>query len=218
MTPTRDPLLHVEELCAHPAGRLPLWNHIGFDLRSGERLALVGPSGSGKTLLLRQLALLDPLPCGRIELEGRSPAFWTAPVYRSKVALVAQRPVTLPGTVEENLRKALQFACHRERAFHRERVGNWLGFLGREKGFLHQEADHLSGGEGQLLALLRSLQMDPTILLLDEPTASLDGPTTTRVEALLGLWLEGGERACVVTSHDDAQIRRFTNRRLELVP
>jgi len=211
-------LLRAEGLTAHPHGGAPLWHDLGFELFPGDRLGLVGASGAGKTLLLRQLALLDPLPCGRILLQGLSPTTWTPPLYRAQVILLSQRAVAFAGSVEDNLRQALTWASHRARRFDRERIVGWLRFLGREASFLELGAEHLSGGESQLLALLRALQLDPLVLLLDEPTASLDAGTTGRVEELLGQWLAEGDRACVLTSHDGAQIERFTTRRLELTP
>jgi putative ABC transport system ATP-binding protein len=211
------PLLHAEDLARQLEGRT-LWRAVSFELRPGERLALVGPSGAGKTLLLRQLALLDPLPQGRILLQGRTPAQWTLPAYRARVVYVAQRPVAFGGTVEQNLRQVLLYAGHRGRSFQRQRILSWLAEVGRDEAFLGLAAERLSGGEAQLLALIRALQLDPLVLLLDEPTASLDAVTTERVERLLSDWLAGGPRACLLTSHDAAQIRRCSDRQLSLAP
>jgi putative ABC transport system ATP-binding protein len=211
-------VLRAEGLSAHPRGGAPLWHDLDFDLQPGDRLGLGGASGAGKTLLLRQLALLDPLPCGSILLQGLSPTDWTPPLYRAQVILLSQRAVAFDGSVEDNLRHPFNWAAHRDRRFDRERIVRWLQLLGREASFLELGAEHLSGGESQLLALLRALQLDPLILLLDEPTASLDAATTGRVEDLLGQWLAEGDRACLLTSHDAAQIERFTTRRLELTP
>jgi putative ABC transport system ATP-binding protein len=210
-------LLHVEGLDRH-LGTRTLWQDIGFQLKAGDRLALVGPSGAGKTLLLRSLALLDPLLQGRILLQGRSPSAWTVPAYRARVVLVPQRPVAFPGSVEENLRQVFDYASHQGRRFERQHLLEWLAALQRDRLFLDLAAERLSGGEAQLLALLRALQLDPAILLLDEPTASLDEATTLKVEALLARWLGTGERACVLTSHDERQIRRFSQRCLSLTP
>jgi ABC-type glutathione transport system ATPase component len=66
------------------------------------------------------------------------------------------------------------------------------------------------------LALMRLLQLDPVVLLLDEPSASLDVATTLKLEALLLQWLRGGERALILTSHDPAQVERCCDRPLEL--
>ena len=93
---------------------------------------------------------------------------------------------------------------------------DWLVALGRDPAFLAYDAERLSGGELQLMALLRALQLDPTVLLLDEPTASLDRDTSVAVEALLVEWLAAGPRAAVFNSHDSEQIQRFASRTLEL--
>lgn len=196
-----------------------LWSQLDLELAGGDRLGLVAPSGAGKTLLLRTLALLDPPQAGTFSLRGRPPAAWGLPRWRSMVLYLAQRPVARGGTVEANLRAPWRF---RERrgggGWCCERITSWLAALGREPSFLSYDAERLSGGELQLLALLRALQFDPAVLLLDEPTASLDGATTAAVEALLIAWLNAGPRAAVLVSHDGEQIQRFASRTLELQP
>lgn len=214
----RSLLLRAFGLQRRLGGRL-LWSQLDLELEAGDRLGLVAPSGAGKTLLLRTLALLDPPQAGTFNLLGRPPAAWGLPRWRAMVLYLAQRPVTAGGTVETNLRAPWRF---RERrgggGWCYERITGWLAALGRDPTFLSYDAERLSGGELQLLALLRGLQFDPTVLLLDEPTASLDGATTAAVEALLIAWLAAGPRAAVLISHDSEQIRRFANRTLELQP
>ncbi|MEA5442289.1 ABC transporter ATP-binding protein [Cyanobium gracile] len=198
-------------------GHRLVWSQLDLELAADDRLGLVAPSGAGKTLLLRTLALLDPPQAGRFSLLGRPPAAWGLPRWRAMVSYLAQRPVAAGGTVEANLRAPWRF---RERrgpvGWSYERITSWLAALGRDPSFLSYDAERLSGGELQLLALLRVLQFDPTVLLLDEPTASLDGATTAAVEALLIAWLGAGPRAAVLISHDSDQIERFATRILEL--
>ncbi|MGB5133907.1 MAG: ATP-binding cassette domain-containing protein [Prochlorococcaceae cyanobacterium] len=203
-------------LCRNLDGRL-LWRDINLTLRAGDRLGLVAPSGQGKTLLLRNLALLDPLQRGALSLQGRPPASWGLPAWRARASYLSQRPVAHAGTVEENLRSVWGYASQRQRGrWQPRRICDWLERLGREPTFLGYPAERLSGGELQLLSLLRALQLDPVVLLLDEPCASLDASTTLAVEAVLREWLAVDARACVLTSHDPKQIGRFTTARLEL--
>ncbi|MEA5422067.1 ATP-binding cassette domain-containing protein [Synechococcus sp. CCY9202] len=213
---TDDTLLLRAEGLFHQLGSRWLWRDLELELQPGDRLALVAPSGAGKTLLLRSLALLDPLQQGRLWLRGRTPVAWGLPVWRSCLIYLAQRPVLFPGTVRDNLQAVFQLAVHQERRWRPDILEGWLETLGRDRAFLDLDAERLSGGEGQLLNLLRALQLEPDILLLDEPTASLDPASTEAVESLLAGWLEGGDRACMITSHDGDQLRRFGNRRLDL--
>ena len=81
--------------------------------------------------------------------------------------------------------------------------------MGRDAAFLEKKVADLSGGEIQIAALVRALQLDPAILLLDEPTAALDGPTATAVEQLIDRWLaQSAERAMIWVSHNEAQAQR----------
>jgi putative ABC transport system ATP-binding protein len=206
-----------------------LWRGVSFDLKPGERLGLVAPSGAGKTLLLRSIVLLDPVQKGQIMYQGKDLKDWALPNLRRQMVYLPQRATAFPGTVRENLQRVLTLQVNQDKASrsdfklpkgetsHTEHsVPAWLQQLGRSEDFLNLQAQQLSGGETQILALLRALQLAPQVLLLDEPTASLDADTTDQVEALLEDWLQTGNRACLITSHDQHQIERFTTRQLDL--
>lgn len=210
-------VLCVERLSKRIGERL-LWRNISFDLQPGQRLGMAGATGSGKSLLFRTLVLLDPLQEGSIKLLGRTPQAWTLPTYRSHVTYVPQRPVAFPGSVEANFRWPWRLRGHNEANYSHSRVVQWLSLLGKDSSFLSRNAQRLSGGEVQLMAVLRSLQLNPIILLLDEPTASLDGSTAERLEDLLKGWQSEGDRALVVSSHDPAQLERFTHHQLVVAP
>jgi putative ABC transport system ATP-binding protein len=194
-----------------------LWRDVSFELRPGETLAVTGPSGSGKTLLLRALAGLDSVIEGEIAFEGRPQRSWRMPAYRAQVLYLAQRPTMLAANVESDLRLPFSLRLHRATPFPRERALGMLAAVGRDEAFLTQPSDTLSGGEGQIVALLRALLLEPRVLLLDEPTASLDDATARAFEGLVADWLGAGEgRGVVWTSHHDDQLDRIGGRRLRL--
>lgn len=206
-----SPLLEGESLGRrHPRADRWLIEGIRLSLSGGQRLAIVGPSGAGKTVLLRCLALLDPLDRGELLWRGRPIRCPEIPQYRSEVLYVHQRPALLEGTVRESLELPYGLKIHRGRRFDPERVVELLEGVGREAAFLEKRVRELSGGEQQIVALIRAVQLDPTVLLLDEPTASLDPQAARGVEQLVLRWFEAGEgsRAMVWVSHDEAQTRR----------
>jgi putative ABC transport system ATP-binding protein len=195
-----------------------LWRGVSFELEPQRRLGLVGPSGSGKTLLLRSLVQLDRVDEEDLGFEGRSLSHWGLPLYRTKVIYLPQRPVLFEGSVEDNLQMLFQLAVHRGKRYDGDRIRSYLDKLHRNPDFLSRAAPQLSGGEAQILGLLRALQLDPQVLLLDEPTASLDPESTAQVEELLADWLRAEpRRACIWTSHDGAQIERVTDGRFDLL-
>lgn len=183
-----------------------------LDVRPGNRIALTGPSGAGKTVLLRALALLDPLNGGRLTWHGNTIPAPAIPAYRCQVAYVRQRPALLPGTVEDNLRLPYQLRSRRRSpGFNRDAALALLAGAERDAAFLDKNASDLSGGEAQIAALVRTLQTEPTLLLLDEPTSALDPDSAHAVEALLQHWFSQAtdRHAWVWITHDPAQAARI---------
>jgi putative ABC transport system ATP-binding protein len=193
-----------------------LLRDVSFAVGPGERVGVSGPSGSGKSVLLRALALLEAADAGEIRWRGTRVQGGAVPAFRREVMYLHQRPVIVQdATVRANLRLPFTLREHRSRAFDEGRIRRWLDLLGRGHGLLDRPARYLSGGEAQLVALLRAIQLQPTMLLLDEPTAALDEATTTRIEQLVDAFLrEDDRRAMVWISHDGAQLDRMTTRRV----
>ena len=192
--------------------RRTLWQGFDLSLHTGGRLGITGPSGSGKTLLLRTLAGLEPLQSGELVFQGRSLSEWSMPAYRARVVYVPQRPAWREATVEEALRAPFAFDVRRGREFPGEQARELLQSLGRDRSFIHQRTERLSGGEAQILAVARALLIGPSVLLLDEPTASLDSGTALVIEQLITHWVsESPDRAYLWTSHDRAQLERIAD-------
>lgn len=195
-----------------------VWQGLDFDLYPGERIAVVGASGTGKSLLLRALAGLDSVQKGQIVFQGKVIDSWAMPQYRSQIIYLHQRPALLEGTVAENLRYIYKFAYHRDKAYNHKQILAYLEILGRNEDFLDFFTGALSGGEAQIVAFLRALQLSPSILLLDEPTASLDTATSQCLESLVAAWQnENSDRAYIWTSHDPTQIGRVSDRQITLL-
>ena len=184
----------------------------------GDRLAVTGPSGAGKTLLLRALALLDPLDEGVIQWKGQGVSGNAVPAYRREVVYLHQRPSLFEGSVETNLRYPFSLRVNRRRSFDKGRIVELLESIERTSSFLDKPSRDLSGGEAQIVALLRALQFDPSILLLDEPTTSLDDGTARAMEKTLRRWLSEApsDRASLWVSHDSDQVRRVADRWLRM--
>lgn len=194
-----------------------LWQGLNFDVTADACLGVAGPSGSGKTVLLRTLAGLEPLQSGRLLFRGRAIEDWPMPEYRARVIYVAQRPSMREGDVEAILTGPFRFRVHGDKRPPTDKLLRFLNDLCRDRRFLRQKAERLSGGESQIVAVLRALLLEPEVLLLDEPTASLDEMTTKGIERLISRWFsEKPGRACVWTSHDQIQLSRMSNNILSL--
>ena len=185
-------------------------------LLAGQVTVLTGASGSGKSVLLRVLAGLLPMSGGNVRLrsddQSTSSAYCsihdTAPIqWRTHVALLAQHPQLLEGSVLENLQMPYQLQAHQHLDFDIDWHIAQLEQLQRSADFLQQEVYHLSGGERQLVNTLRLLQLNPRVLLLDEPTAALDSDTSAQLVNLLMNWLQADkQRTLLWVTHDTQDI------------
>jgi putative ABC transport system ATP-binding protein len=216
MPPTDNVLLSTSGVTRRSAvdGRI-LLAPTDFALRESDRVVLAGPAGSGKSVFMRTLALLDRLDGGIVAWRHARVARNEIPAFRRRVSYIAQRAAMIDGSVEDNLRYPFSLNIYRGLAFDHDTAVALLSATGRDASFLGKPAGDLSGGEAQITALIRVLQLGPEVLLLDEPTASLDPVSTRAIEALIDVWLRGNPaRAAVWVSHNDEQARRVGRRHL----
>lgn len=180
----------------------PSLSGLSFQIREGERVALIGKSGSGKSTLLQMLAGLIPAEEGLITLDGHALDRFAIPHLRRNAIYSAQDAMIFEGTVWHNilLGMAEPDAALVERAI---RCSGLDGFVARTaEGYMRQVGPHgsaLSGGQRQSLLLARALVRDPKVLLLDEPTASLDVASEQAVIAGLAEATRG--KTLVVATH-----------------
>ncbi|MBL3593431.1 MAG: ATP-binding cassette domain-containing protein [Synergistaceae bacterium] len=184
-------------------------------------LEIKGPSGAGKSTLLRVLARLSPFEEGNITFRGKPSSTVAAPLWRRQVQYLHQQPVLVDGTVEDNLRLPWSLKGYQEVPRPEEDdLFSALERLSLDGSLLHRDSRLLSGGEKARVALARSFLAGPTVLLLDEPTASLDEESRKALLKALRQWLEIGadERGLVLVSHRDDRAYFDRGMTLELEP
>jgi putative ABC transport system ATP-binding protein len=179
----------------------------------GSRIAVVGPTGSGKTLLMRALANLDSIDAGKILWRSETIQGNAIPHFRQQAIYLQQRATLIDGTVEENLRLPFTFRSHHQREYSRQTILPLLAQVNRTESFLDRSSRELSGGEAQIVALIRAVQLEPSLLLLYEPTAALDEESTLMVEELIDRWFAElpTKRAFVWVSHNKEQVASVAN-------
>ena len=211
-------LLEAEGISRQAVDGTWLLHDVRLTLAAGERVAIVGPTGAGKTLLLRSLALLDPLQAGQVLWQGASVESAAVPRFRSQATYLHQRPALFEGTVESNLRMPFALRVNRDKTYEPNRLAGYLQLLGCSSSFLGRSTRDLSGGERQIVAALRAIQLHPLMLLLDEPTAALDPASALIIESLVARWHaeHGAMRSVIWVSHNAEQAARVADRVLQL--
>ncbi len=146
---------------------------VSFTLAAGNALAILGPSGCGKTTVLRMLAGLDRQDSGLIKLDGRD--IGNLPAGRRGIGMVFQDHALFPHlSVQDNIGYGPRCSGLSSRE-SRKIAAVWLDRFGLA-GFARRRIDSLSGGERQRVALARTLAVNPSLVLFDEPLSALDAP------------------------------------------
>ncbi len=185
---------------------------VSIEVRAEEVFVVFGPSGSGKSSLLRLLNRLDEPTGGTVYLDGTDYRTIDPRTLRRRVGWVPQRPTLIEGTVAENVAWGPTL---RDEPVDEARLHELLDRLGLS-GFADRDADRLSGGEAQRVAIARTLFNDPDIMLLDEPASSLDAAAADRVESLLADVMAAYALTAVLVTHDADRARRLGHRGVRL--
>lgn len=208
---TAGPII-VGERLAHRYGSGFHLHVENLALYAGRTYAVYGANGSGKSTLLNILALLTLPQEGRILFEGR-PVNGADPgrsrQYRRRVTLLMQHVYLFRSTVFENVASGLRFRGMAKEAIE-ERVTGMLDKVGLRQ-FAHRPAHSLSGGEAQRAGLARALVTDPDVLLLDEPTASVDAAHGKQIEAILAETCRQRRMTVVLSTHQYDQAYRIAD-------
>jgi len=214
----------IQDLSVNFGGR-PVLRNVNARFSQAGVSALVGRSGSGKTTLLRSINRLNEefpgcATSGKVLVNFST---GTAHIYakdatplrelRLRIGMLFQTPNLFPVSVYRNLAMPLQLMSGHSKSEIDDRIRAILELVGLWKELenkLDMPAEHLSGGQQQRLCLARTLSLDPEILLLDEPTASLDVHAAAIIEGLLLKLAE--KHTVIMVSHSLAQARRMSRR------
>ena len=183
-------------------------------IHPAEILALIGPSGSGKSTLLRLLNRLEDPDSGQIDFFGQNLNQYNPLELRRQIGLVSQQPFMFPGTVRHNLEFA--FTVGGESMPAAVEIDNVLRICAVDPSWLNQSARKLSVGQQQRVSLARTLLNRPKLLLLDEPTSSLDPETADQILIRLTDYIRHSESSMLMVSHDHQLVAKFADRTLVL--
>lgn len=213
MTPTAEKILVLEDVSKHfstPTGLITILDSLSLVVHKGEKVAIIGPSGSGKSTLLSLLGLLDIPSGGRVLLDGADTTALSqnelARYRNEQIGFVFQNfELITPFSVRENVTAPLEIAGTKvEPTF----VDNLIAEVGLSER-THAMPGTLSGGEKQRVAIARALSNQPSLILADEPTGSLDRETGERVLSLLLQAVDEHGKTLVVITHDPAVAARM---------
>ncbi len=190
--------------------RTQILSNLDLKVEQGELITIMGASGSGKTTLLRLINRLSETDLGIILLNGKDIKDYDPMELRRKVGMVFQLPVVFRGSVRSNL------------AFGMKLWGDPIDIEALAAGaaiprtLLDADTVQLSVGEKQRVCIARALANKPEVLLLDEPTSSLDADSAQKIEGLLSGLQRERHLTMLWVTHELAQAERIGGRRLLL--
>ncbi|MBL7821617.1 MAG: ABC transporter ATP-binding protein [Saprospiraceae bacterium] len=193
-----------ENVCFSYPGRsdFEVLKHIQFKIKSGQRIALVGASGAGKSTLIQLLMRFYNADTGEIKVDGKLISHYNLTAYRKNMAIVPQEILLFGGTIRENILYGKPTATDEE-LLEACRKSNSLDFINsfpdKFETIVGERGIKLSGGQRQRVAIARAILRNPSILILDEATSSLDAESEKLVQDALDKLMEG--RTSILIAH-----------------
>ncbi|MDO3675920.1 ABC transporter ATP-binding protein [Paenibacillus ehimensis] len=183
-------------------GDTPVLRNVSFAAKPGQVVALVGPTGSGKTTIMNLLTRFYDISEGAIRIDGKDIREWDKNSLRSRLGMVLQDAHLFSGTIRDNIRYGRLDATEEE-IQSAAKLANADGFIRKlPQGYdtpLSAEGGNLSHGQRQLLTIARAILSDPSILILDEATSSVDTRTEMHIQAAMKTLMQG--RTSFVIAH-----------------
>jgi ABC-type multidrug transport system fused ATPase/permease subunit len=182
---------------------------INLDIKAGEKVALVGHSGAGKSTIIQLLMRFYSVSHGQIQVDGKNIQEYPLITYRDNISIVPQEVILFGGTIKENIAYGKPEATEEE-IIEAARKANALEFIESfpEKfaTLVGERGVKLSGGQRQRIAIARAILKNPSILILDEATSSLDAESEQLVQEALEELMK--DRTSIIIAHRLATIRK----------
>ena len=189
-------------------GEQTILTDASFQVEAGDFISIIGPSGSGKSTILKLCSHLISPTKGSIFFHGKKEETYDPMELRKQICYCFQTPFLFGNTVMENIEFPYQI---RNEKPDQKRIDFLFEKFQMSTDYLNREVVHLSGGEKQRIALIRSLLYRPEILLLDEVTSALDQENTKIVEAAIQYLNQEGVTILWITHHPE-QCRQYANK------
>ncbi|MFC3880124.1 ABC transporter ATP-binding protein [Algoriphagus namhaensis] len=182
---------------------------ISFQVQPGEKVALVGHSGAGKSTIIQLLLKLYSIESGQIRLDDKKIEDWDLYQLRSQIGMVPQEVLLFGGSIRENIGYAKPNASEEEIIEAAKKANAWQFISKFPEGLdtlVGERGVKLSGGQRQRVAIARAILKDPSVLILDEATSSLDAESEALVQEALDELMKG--RTSIIIAHRLATIRK----------
>ncbi len=182
---------------------------INFSIEPGDKIALVGPSGSGKSTIISLLMRFYPINTGDIRVDSESATNYNLTDYRNNIGIVPQEVILFGGSIRENIAYGKAGATEQEIIDAAKKANAWEfieSFPEKMDTLVGDRGVKLSGGQKQRVAIARAILKDPSILILDEATSSLDAKSESLVQEALEKLMEN--RTTIVIAHRLSTIRK----------
>lgn len=191
----------------YPGQSMPALNDISFAINPGERVGIIGAVGSGKTTIERLLLNLFAPDSGSVQIDGTDVRQIEPGDLRRNVGAVQQSPQLFYGSVRQNITMGHETASDRA-VLRAAEMSGVLEFLAETSAGLDtpvgERGESLSGGQRQAIAIARALLYDPPVLIMDEPTASMDPASENRLRKRLSKLCEG--KTTIIITHKGSML------------